>query len=69
MRKRSSYKPKPVIPNILEHIVMGNLPVTVAAETITRIKIANHGAMERLLKGKGTGAARMSQKVILPVSS
>lgn len=55
MRKRSNRRPKPIIADVLTYITQGALPVTAASETITRIKIANHGAMERLVKGKGTG--------------
>lgn len=41
--------------NNLLYILTGNLPVTVAAETVTRVKVANHSAMDSLVKGKGTG--------------
>jgi hypothetical protein len=55
MRKRSSYRPKPALNNNLLYILTGNLLVTTATETITRVKVANHGAMDSLVKGKGTG--------------
>jgi hypothetical protein len=55
MRKRSSYRPRPALNNNLPYILTGNLPVTAAAETVTRVKVANHGAMDSLVKGKGTG--------------
>jgi len=55
MRKRSSYRPRPALNNNLLYILTGNLPVTAAAETVTRVKVANHGAMDSLVKGKGTG--------------
>jgi len=55
MRKRSSYRPRHALNNNLLYILTGNLPVTAAAETVTRVKVANHGAMDSLVKGKGTG--------------
>jgi hypothetical protein len=55
VRKRSSYRPRPTLNNNLLYILTGNLPVTVAAETVTRVKVANHSAMDSLVKGKGTG--------------
>lgn len=55
MRKRSPYRPRPALNNNLLYILTGNLPVTDAAETVTRVKVANHGAMDSLVKGKGTG--------------
>ena len=56
MRKRSSYRPRPVVNDNMFYILSGNLPATAAATTITRIKVANHGAMDSLTKGKGTKA-------------
>ena len=55
MRKRSSYRQRPALNNNLLYILTGNLPVTAAAETVTRVKVANHGAIDSLVKGKGTG--------------
>ena len=56
MRKRSSYRPRPVVNDNMFYILSGNLPATAAATTIARIKVANHGAMDSLTKGKGTKA-------------
>lgn len=56
MRKRSSYRPRPVVNDNMFYILSGNLPATAAATTITRVKVANHGAMDPLTKGKGTKA-------------
>lgn len=56
MRKRSSYRPRPALNDNMFYILSGNLPATAAATTITRIKVANHGAMGSLTKGKGTKA-------------
>lgn len=56
MRKRSSYRPKPVIADMLSWIKQGDLPLAAAHETMTRVQVANHSAMDSLIKGKGTGA-------------
>jgi hypothetical protein len=53
MKKKSRYKPKPVHPDNLAYILQGNLPLTAAATTMTRVKVANHGAMDSLVKGQG----------------
>lgn len=56
MRKRSSYRPRPALNDNMFYILSGTLPATAAATTIIRIKVANHGAMDSLTKGKGTKA-------------
>ena len=54
MRKRSAYRPRPMINDNLSYILQGNLPLTAASTTMTRVKVANHGAMDSLTKGQGT---------------
>lgn len=55
MRKRSSYRPRPALNDNLSYILQGKLPLTAASTTMTRVRVANHGAMDSLTKGKGTG--------------
>lgn len=47
-------KPKPIILDVMGWIKMGGLPLTAATTTMTRVRVANHGAMDSLLKGRGT---------------
>lgn len=54
MRKSSKRKVRPVISDVLNYILSGNLPLTAAATTMTRVKVANHSAMDSLVRGKGT---------------
>lgn len=54
MRKRSSYRPRAVVTNNLAYILIGNMPVTVADSVVTRVRIANHGALDTLVKGQGS---------------
>lgn len=54
MRKRSKYRPRPVVNDTMYYILSGNLPATAAKTVITRIRVANHSAMDSLIHGKGT---------------
>lgn len=54
MKKRSKYRTKPVVNDTMYYILSGNLPATAAKTVITRILVANHGAMDSLIHGKGT---------------
>lgn len=54
MKKRSKYRPKPVVKDTMFYILSGNLPATAAASTIARHRICNHSAMDLLTHGKGT---------------
>jgi hypothetical protein len=52
MRKRSSYRPKPIIANPLEYAIAGVSPPS--KDTLLIIKIKNHDAMNSLLYGRAT---------------
>lgn len=54
MRKRSAYRPRAVMADAVSYVVNGFKPLTTAKEEITRLRIVNHGAMESIVKGKGT---------------
>ena len=49
MRKRSSYRPKPQLPNPVAWIINGFKPVTQAG--IVNVQIKNHAAIDALRKG------------------
>lgn len=49
MRKRSSYRPKPQLPNPVAWIINGFKPVTQAG--IVNVQIKNHNAIDALRKG------------------
>ena len=54
MRKRSKYRPRPVVNDTMYYILSGNLSATAAKTAITRIRVANHSSMDSLIHGKGT---------------
>ena len=56
MRKRSGYQPKPVRPDAHEHLINGFLPLRAATNEVMRLRVINHGAMERVVSGKATRA-------------
>lgn len=52
MRKRSKYRPKPVLQNPLGYVLEGMEPVRDRADHTLKLKIMNHMAMTRLVQGK-----------------
>lgn len=54
MRKRSSYKPRPVLRNPIQFVVDNVTPVTDYDTYLVDLKLTNHSAMEVLLKGEAT---------------
>lgn len=54
MKKKSKYKPKPVRADNMAWVTGGMLPVSAAKEAILNLGIKNHGALESLVKGRGT---------------
>jgi len=65
MRKRSRYRPKPIIVDVMSHIKQGELPATAAETTIRRLRVANHGAMDLLIRGAGTYQDTMTLRHML----
>ena len=51
MRKRSSYRPKPVLVNPLLYVLESFRPVRAHDSYLVDLKIRNHGAMSNLTKG------------------
>lgn len=56
MRKRSSYRPKPVRPDNLSWILSGMKTVGSVPKAGVGLKLANVTAMDEIIKGNGTGA-------------
>lgn len=54
MRKRSKYKPKPVLQNPLGYVLEGIAPVASHDSYLVDLKIKNHGALTALTKGVAT---------------
>ena len=51
MRKKSSYRPKPVLVNPLQYVLESFTPVRVHDSYLVDMKIKNHGAMSNLTRG------------------
>lgn len=56
MRKRSKYRPKPVIANPLEFVITGNTAMTQHESYLVDLKLVNHSAMDCVLRGDATKA-------------
>lgn len=54
MRKRSKYRPKPIIPNPMAYVLEGMTPVTKYGDYLVTLKIRNHEALANLTQGKAT---------------
>jgi hypothetical protein len=54
MRKRSKYRPKPVLSNPLGYVLESISPVASHTAFMLDLKIKNHGAMNSLTKGNAT---------------
>ena len=54
MRKRSSYRPKPLRYDAHIHLITGFLPLREATTAVQNLRITNHGALERVVSGKAT---------------
>lgn len=52
MRKKSKYKPKPVLQNPLGFVLENLTPITQHEDYLLNLQLKNSSAMERLLKGK-----------------
>ena len=54
MRKRSKYRPKPVLQDPLGYVLEGITPVSQHDSYLVDLKIKNHGAMTALTRGAAT---------------
>jgi hypothetical protein len=54
MRKRSKYKPKPVILNTMAHVLAGMVTMTTLKDKLVQLQLTNHLALEALRIGKAT---------------
>lgn len=56
MKKRSSYRPKPINHEAHLHLIHGFMPLRAATTAVQNLRITNHGALERVVSGKATAA-------------
>ena len=54
MKKRSAYRPRPVLANPLAYVLEGVRPVAKHDSYLVDLLLKNHSAMETLLKGEAT---------------
>lgn len=54
MRKRSKYRPKPVLANTMGYVIEGLTPVAQHSGFLVDLKIKNHLALTALTKGEAT---------------
>lgn len=54
MRKRSKYRPHPVLVDPLGYVLEGNQPLASQDSYVVDLKLRNHGALAALLKGQAT---------------
>jgi hypothetical protein len=56
MRKRSKYRPRPVLVNPVAYVIESNQPATGNPDAIMVLRIRNHAALEALVRGRATRA-------------
>lgn len=54
MRKRSTYRPRPVLADPLGFVIEGLKPITAHDSYLVDLKLRNHGALTAVLKGHAT---------------
>ena len=54
MRKRSSYRPKPIRADALNYVLSGLKPLSETGDAMATLKIKNHGAMAATAQGQAT---------------
>lgn len=54
MRKRSRYRPRHVRPDAHSYLINGFLPLREATDEVMRLRVINHGALEKVSKGTAT---------------
>lgn len=53
-KPRKKYRPKPIVHDVMARIKQGELPATTAETAVRRFRVANHSAMDSLIRGAGT---------------
>ena len=54
MRKRSNYRPRPVLVNPVAYVIESNRPAAENPDAIMVLKIRNHAALTALVRGRAT---------------
>lgn len=56
MRKRSAYKPRAIITDVMSFVASGLKPLSTVGDEAVKLKLKNHDALNNLRSGKGTVA-------------
>lgn len=54
---KKRYVPKPILPDPVNYVVTGMLPLETAEEEVRKLRCANHGALTDIVTGVGTKAS------------
>ena len=54
MRKKSNYKPRAVIADVMSYVKSGLLPLASIGDEAVKLKLRNHDALNKLRLGEGT---------------
>lgn len=52
MKKRSKYRPRPVMLDTVSYVITGLKPVSAADKEMTMLGVKNHGAIEAAVRAK-----------------
>jgi len=66
MRKKSKYKPKPVLQNPLGYVLDGIAPITAHSKYLVELQLKNSSAMVNLMQGKAT---KQDMNIIIAMSN
>ena len=56
MRKRSKYKPRPIIPDPMAYVRSGLLKITQVPEAGTKLQLLNYSSLDEIIRGNPTRA-------------
>ena len=54
MRKRSAYKPRAIIADVMSYVKSGLMPLTAVGDEAIKLKLKNHGALNSIRTGEST---------------
>lgn len=69
MRKRSKYRPRPVLVNPVAYAIESVRPVAAQEQFLIDLKIKNHGAMAALAQGRATRDNMVTLSDMLDISA
>ena len=56
MRKKSKYKPRPIIPDAMAYVRSGLLKITQVPEAGTKLQLLNYSSLDEIIRGNPTRA-------------